>query len=154
LLAHNTTRLSGRRSRLSASTSAGPARMHGATATRNSGTRASEAGARRGSFMTTPHRTLDLVALRVDVPWSAISLRAREVGVDAVAYRDRLTGSELRAYPARHGVANAMHVDLVVGRRSAKMLIPLPAHRAARRPQRRTGGRCRSLADPGIVGSR
>jgi hypothetical protein len=69
--------------------------------------------------MTTPHRTLDLVALRVDVPWSAISLRDSEIGVDAVAYRDRLTGSQLRAYPARHGVANAMHVDLVVvaGRR-------------------------------------
>jgi len=104
--------------------------------------------------MITPHPTLDLVALRVDVPWSAISLRAREIGVDAVAYRDRLTGSELRAYPARHVHRERDARRSRGGRRSAKMLIPLPAHRAARRPQRRTGGRCRSLADPGIVGSR
>ena len=35
--------------------------------------------------------------------------------------RDRLTGSELLAYRPRHGVARAMHADLVVVGRSAKM---------------------------------
>jgi hypothetical protein len=48
-------------------------------------------------------------------------LRDREIGVDAVDNRDRLTGSQLRAYPAWHGVASAMHANLVVVGRSAKM---------------------------------
>jgi hypothetical protein len=42
--------------------------------------------------------------------------------------RDRLTGSELLAYRARHGVARAIHADLVVVGRSAKMQHRRAAH--------------------------
>jgi len=79
--------------------------------------------------MTTPHRTLDLAALRVDAPWSVIRFRASSsfacaIGKSATMRsrdRDRLTGSELLAYPARHGVVRATYADLVVVGRSAKM---------------------------------
>ena len=55
MLARNMTRLSARKSRPSAGMSAGPARMHGATVTRNSGTRTSKAAARSRRLSSTPH---------------------------------------------------------------------------------------------------
>jgi hypothetical protein len=80
----------------------------------------------------------------VDALWWVIRLRASAsfacaIGKSATMRsrdRDRLTGSELLAYRPRHGVARAMHADLVVVGRSAKM-----RHRRAGSLGRRLVGR-------------
>jgi hypothetical protein len=162
LSAHNTTPLSGRRSRLSASTSAGRARMHGATATRNSGTHASEAVARSRSLMTTPRRTLDLAARRCAVVGDQAAgerefrLRAREIGDDAVDKSRPLDWFGSACVPRRarrrEGDARRSRGGRPVGEDAAspcRLTGP-----AARRPRRRTGGRRRALADPASWASR
>jgi hypothetical protein len=93
--------------------------------------------------MTTPHRTPDLAAFGVDAPSSVIRLQtsstfACEIGKSASMRRQsrRLTGSQLRTCPALTSVASAMHADLVVVGRSAKM-----RHRRAGSLGRRLVGR-------------
>jgi nucleotide-binding universal stress UspA family protein len=79
--------------------------------------------------------------------------RARDLGVPLAFVRE--IGDGARALTS---VACAMHADLVVVGRSAGRQVGKDAASpcrltgpAARRPQRRTGGRRRSVADPGIV---
>jgi hypothetical protein len=92
--------------------------------------------------MTTPRRTLDLAARRCAVVGDQAAGErefACAIGKSATmrsTNRDRLTGSELLAYRARHGVARAIHADLVVVGRSAKM-----QHRRAGSLGRRLVGR-------------
>jgi hypothetical protein len=109
--------------------------------------------------MTTPHRTLDLAALRVDVPWSVIRLRASSSFACAIGKsasmrstnRDRLTGSELLGYPARHEASEqAVQPMHRLGAQSAEIVVAAPRLASPwsgpRRPARAGSGRAAATA--------